>query len=307
MTDHQSFSETASNLRSPLREGANGMLSALARQKMHMKKPGQIRRHGRALAMILLPALLGATAMGENGYETGFETIVKLTTDLHQALEPQQRTALSPTPILLENLTLPYLQTHLVDPTKGLRAVYLSKGCVDLLNYISHAKAIDGSSHGFFDKSMARLAMESGDGGLPDLLANSARNAWSFPIMNRQASHFNQMAGGLMAIELAHVYLGHYQKYAGQLIDARNQPVPLNRVISPGEWHEAVMLGARNGLDCGFAVDGLKLILECIDKMPARPPWRAYFLPDAVTGKDISKINRELEQLQQKAFMSFDK
>src|SRR5437016_7760631 len=154
---------------------------------------------------------------------------------------------------------------------------------------------------------MARLAMESGDQGLPDLMANSARNGWSFPIMNRQAGYFNQMAGSAIGIQMAHVCLGHYQKYAAQLLDARNQAVPLGRVISPAEWREAVMMAARNGMDCGLAVDGLKIFLESIDKMPLRPPWRVYFIPDAVTGKEISRINRELEQMQQKAFLAFER
>ena len=273
---------------------------------MHMKKLPSLKA-GACLfiGLFLLHALLGGNALAQNGYETGFETIVKLTADLQQAVDRQQRPEISPTPVLLENLPIPYLQMHLVEATKGVRAVHVSKGFVDLLNFISHAKAIDAANHGFFIKSMARLAAESGDRGLPDLLANSARNSWSFAVMNSQASHFNQMAGGLIAIEMAHVNLRHYQKYAPQLADARNQVVALNRVIQPGEWQEAVIAAVRLGLDCGLAVDGLKIFFESIDKMPARPPWRACFLPDAATGKEINRINRELERLQKNAFMGF--
>ena len=35
--------------------------------------------------------------------------------------------------------------------------------------------------------------------------------------MNHQASQFNQMAGALIAIEMAHHYLGHYKKYEASL------------------------------------------------------------------------------------------
>ena len=67
----------------------------------------------------------------------------------------------------------------------------------------------------------------------------------------------------------------------------------------------AVLWGAGHGLECGLAVDGLKTIFDSIDKMPTRPAWRIYFMPDDVAGKDITKINRELDQVQKKAFLSF--
>lgn len=239
------------------------------------------------------------------GYETGFETVSRITADLHQALDRSQRPSFYPAAFLLTNLPTPCLQTYpLKEAANPARAVCLSRRYVDLLNFISHAKAIDGVSHGFFVKAMARLALEGGEQ-LPDLQANSIRNSWSFETMNRQASSFNQMAGALVAIEMAHAYLGHYQKYASQLMDAQRHSVPINRVINQAEWHEAVMLGGRHALDCGMAVDGLKIAFESIDKMPARPSWRIYFLPDAIEGKEVNKINRELDRMQKNAFLSF--
>jgi len=238
------------------------------------------------------------------GYETGFETISRITGDLHQALDRSQRPALYPAAFLLTNLPTPWLQAYPVKgATNATRAVCLSRGYVDLLNFISHAKAIDGVSHGFFIKAMARLALEGGEQ-LPDLQADSIHNSWSFETMNRQASSFNQMAGALVAIEMAHAYLGHYQKYGSQT-DSRGHSVPINRVINQAEWREAVMLGARHALDCGMAVDGIKMAFESVDKMPARPAWRIYFLPDAIEGKEVNRINRELDRMQKNAFVSF--
>ena len=276
-----------------------------ATEAMHMKTPIRFFLSAALFVALTSPSLASAEEPALAGYETGFETIVKLTGDLHQALDRKHWPELSTAPILMPNVAQPCLQTSALAGTRDARAVALSASWVDLVNYISHAKAIDGVSRGFFVKAMARLALEGGEKGTPDLQASTIRNAWSFATMNRQASSFNQMAGALVAIEMAHAYLGHYQKYASQLTDPQNQPVPINRVVTHAEWHEAVMLGARHALDCGFAVDGLKMAFESIDKMPARPPWRAYFLPDSVEAKDVGKINRELDHIQKNAFLSF--
>src|SRR5437773_10067643 len=124
---------------------------------MHMKKLSFLKAGARLFIALFVLQALGAKVLAQNAYETGFATIVRLTADLQQAVDRQQRPGLSPTPVLLENLPIPYLQMHLVDATKGIRAVHVSKGLVDLLNFISHAKAIDAANHGFFTKSMARL------------------------------------------------------------------------------------------------------------------------------------------------------
>src|SRR2546425_848506 len=113
--------------------------------------------------------------------------------------------------------------------------------------------------------------------------------------MNHQVSHFNQIAGALIAINMAHHYLGHYQKYASQLVDAQNHSVPINSVLTLEEWREAVLKGARNALDCGLAVDGLKMFYDGLDKMPNRPAWSFYFLPKDA---DVAKIKKDLDQLE---------
>ncbi len=240
-------------------------------------------------------------------YDTSFDTVSRITGDLHHALERKYRPEIHPSPILLENFGVPYLQVHELEGTNKAKAVCISKGCVDLFLFISHAKAIDGVSRGFFVKSLSQLGSDDGTNSVPNLQADSIKNSWSFDTMNRQASYFNQMAGYLVAVEMAHVYLGHYQKYAAQLVDAKKQPIPLNRSITADEWHEAVTLATRHSLDCGLAVEGMKVALEGIDKIPARPAWRIHFLPDSVGSKEISKLNRELDQIQKNAFLSFDR
>jgi hypothetical protein len=254
-------------------------------------------------AFLLLPALARAQGGTAAGYETSFSTIAKLTGDLHHALDRKHWPEVSPAPLLVENPRVPWLETHPVKGNNAVRTVYLSTACVGLFNYMSHAKALDGASRGFFGKAMARLALQTEPGAVPDLQANSVKDPWSLATINVQASYFNQLAGTLVAIEMAHVYLCHYQKHAAQLLDSQNQPVPLNRVISPAEWHEAVRLGARHALDCGFAVDGFKMMLEGLQKMPSPPAWRIYFVPDGIEAKEMTKISRELDQIQKHALL----
>jgi hypothetical protein len=252
-------------------------------------------------ALVLLVAALARAHSDETPkYETGYDAIVKIATDLRQALGPKERQCLDAAPVLLNESAVPSLQpTQRAD---GTRTVQISAGFVDLLNYLSHAKAIDGMERGFYKKSIASLAVRTGEAGLPALpLAN--KDAWSFDTLNHQASHFNQMAGALVAIEMAHHYLGHYKKYASQLSDAQNRSVPINSLLTPHEWHEAVMAGCQNALRCGLGVDGLKFLYEGLDKMPTRPEWTVCLLPNKA---NVGKLRRELERTEKDFFLVSD-
>jgi hypothetical protein len=149
-------------------------------------------------------------------------------------------------------------------------------------------------NRGFLKKYLANLAFESGDRALPELETSFDKKAWAFNTMNHQVSHFNQIAGALIAIDMAHHYLGHYKKYASQLIDAQKNSVPINSLLTQEEWHEAVMKGARNALDCGLGVEGLKILFDAFDQMPTRPAWAIYFVPPHVK---VAKIKRDLDKL----------
>lgn len=245
--------------------------------------------------------LARASDAGKNSYETGYPAIVKLTADLCQALGPKQRHELLPTPVLLQNVSVPYLQPgEYVDGSKTWRAVHISEGLVALLNNVSHAKAIDEVDRGFLKKYAASLALEAGDQPLAELSQITHRKSWEFDTMNHQVSNFNQMAGALIAIDLAHHYLGHYHKYASRLVDAQNRPVPINTLLTPAEWRDAVLWGARNALACGLGTDGLRTIYDCLDKMPTQPAWAVYLRPLQMNS---SKIKKELNELERDFFL----
>jgi hypothetical protein len=112
---------------------------------------------------------------------------------------------------------------------------------------------------------------------------------WTEPVMNDQASFFNQMMGMTMAINLSHHYLGDFDKYAGQMLSGRLGTV--NNFLTPNEWEKVVKAAAVNTLNCAFGTEGAKALFEGIDKMPQRPAWTACIVPQST---DIKKLNNEL-------------
>ena len=250
---------------------------------------------GLALAQSIFAGNVGKT------YETGFPAIARISTDLHDGLDSKFKRQLRPTPVLLENEVMPVLIPNLIsEGSNTIKAVFVSAGFVQLVNNLSHAKAIDHIDKGVFQKYVAALAQETGEKPLKTLPEADNPNNWSFDVLNEQVSNFNQMVGALVAIDMAHHYLGHYEKYAGQIGHADKQAVPITTIVKPDEWHAAVLYGARNALECGLGVEGLKSFYECIEKMPTRPAWTAHFL--GATTK-VSKIKHDLEKLESDFFM----
>ncbi|MCI0745994.1 MAG: hypothetical protein L0Y58_11360 [Verrucomicrobia subdivision 3 bacterium] len=231
-------------------------------------------------------------------YETGFPTIARLSQDLLRALEKEQRNGLVMPPILLENVRTPYLQPgEQIEGKTNHQAVFISAATIDVLNYVAHANAIDRVDPGFLKKAINSLATANGEE-LAALYQPTHHKAWSFNTMNQQASHFNQMAGCLVAIDMAHHYLGHYKKYAKQLGSGKNL-TPLYSVITPQDWREAVLRGSRHALDCALAPEGLIVFYDALSRMPTRPAWSLHFMPPAA---EVMILRLELQRVEARFF-----
>lgn len=234
-------------------------------------------------------------------YETGCQNVTEIGANLCGALDPQRRQQLRAQPVLLEQITAPcVVPGQTTESATEAQTVLFSAGFVQFLNQLSHAKAIEESEKGFVKRFAIALARESGERPLPPLSTPTGQNAWNADTLNYQVGNFNQMAGAFIAIEMAHHYLGHFKKYSAQLTSAAAQPVPINSVITEKEWREAVMKGAKNALDCGYGLEGLRCVFECFANMPRRPPWAAYFIHAKA---DVSKINRDLARLEKDHFV----
>jgi len=257
--------------------------------------------HLRLLTAVWLGALAASptgAAESSNRYETGFTTLQRIAGDLHGALAVEKRGELSNRPVLLENAGTPYLQLQQASSNES-RVLFISQGLIDVLNYVSHAKAVDHVDSGFFEKAVEGLARQK-EMELRELPRPTHTNAWAFNTMNWQMSHFNQMAAGLTAVQMAHHYLGHYKKYASQLGDGKN-PAPLYSVLTPREWREAVLAGSRHALDCALAPEGLVVLYDAITRMPQRPSWAVHVMPP---GAEISILRLELNRVEATFFDS---
>src|SRR5262249_16501450 len=103
----------------------------------------------------------------------------------------------------------------------------------------------------------------------------------------------------LVALNISHFYLGHYKKYSDKLTDDPKTTAVINNLLTQAEWDESLKSGAAHALDCGFGVDGIKALYDCINKMPKRPAWTVYFLPEKA---DVKKVKTQLEKYEKDYF-----
>lgn len=255
-----------------------------------------------AQALLILPLLLQAQPNNSDGlrYKSGYSSMMKLGKDIYTFLKPNQKEVISSQPISIETDMTPFARLLFYeDEPKPIRGVWISAGFIDLVNHVAHAKAIDTIEKGYFQKYIALLAQETGEKELKPLPNDTNPKYWSDDMLNEQLSNFNSIVGIVVGIKIAHHYLGHYEKYKDQLQDANGKPVPINSLLTPKEWEEAVIMGVRNALDAGCTVEGVIPFYEAFDKMKVRPSWAIYFLPD--TAK-FAKMKKDMEKVQKKFF-----
>ena len=259
--------------------------------------------------VLLLGALLpwfAVSASAQTGgsddhrYKTTLKTISNLGLDLQRAIKAPHQEKIQGQPIAVElgEVPLVKLEEYPDDP-KPLPRVVVSAGFIDLINNVAHAKAIDKIQKGYFQKYILSLAQESGETELKPLPNDTDDRFWTDDMINEQYSNFNSIVGIMIGIKMANHYLGHYAKHASQMNAEPEQQRPLNNFLSPKEWDEAVKVGVRNALDAGCTIEGVLPFFECFEKMPKRPPWTAFFVPDSVKYKDVKKT---LEKLQRDFF-----
>jgi hypothetical protein len=254
------------------------------------------------IAAIFLAAALSASADSNppaRAYPSGFSVALDRGDDLSQALPDKFGSGLAPQPIALQPQDVPQI-TPIASRSdnKLLRQVSVSAGFIDLVNHLSHAKAIDRIQPGFFDQYVQNIARSATDDSiqLPDMV--DAR-FWADDVMNDQASYFNQMIGMMVAINLSHHYLGHFDKYAAKMAGPGNKLIPINEFLSPGEWEVSVKAGATDALNCALSTEGVKLLFNAIDQMPHRPAWTEAILPK---NTDIKKLDKELSRYEKDFF-----
>jgi hypothetical protein len=226
-------------------------------------------------------------------YPGDLKVVMKIGSALYDTLDAKYQDALEPSPVMVLPLAAPAMA-----PTENnaSRQVAISTGFIALLDRIAHAKAIDRIEPGYFDQYVAMLGENFGDENPPELPAIDNPRYWSSAIMNEQSGFFNQMVGLTLAINLSHHYLGSYDKYSSAMT---GQFAPINDFLTAEEWESGVKAAAENALECAFATDGGKALFEAIGKMPRRPAWTAYIVPQNI---NIKELNAKLAQYEWQFF-----
>jgi hypothetical protein len=260
---------------------------------------GEIRVFVATIATtVLILAFAGNAAESRGRYDSDYDTLARIAEDLYRALPKDKRAKLLPNVVLLKDIHAPYLQpAEQTKDSTNAQAICVSPALIDLLNYVSHARAVDNVDSGFFNTAIDSLAADKGS---TNFARPSHPKSWDFNTMNWQLSYFNQMAAGLVAVEMAHHYLGHYRKYASQSGDSK-KPAPFYSVLSQKEWREAVLVGSRHALDCGLAPEGLIVLYDAISRMPKRPSWAVQVMPPSA---EVSILRLELKRVEATFFDS---
>jgi hypothetical protein len=236
----------------------------------------------------------------ERTYLPGYSMAMKLGGELREALSQKFFDQVDARPIALQPQDFPLISPVATsDENRVQRQVELSAGFIDLVNHLCHAKAIDKIQPGYFDQYVGILARSCAADPAAPLPSIVEPRFWSENIVNDQLGYFNQMIGMMMAINMSHHYLGHYAKYAAKLAGPTDRIGPINNFLTPAEWDVSVKAGALDALNCALSTDGLRVMFEALDKMPARPAWAAYIAPQNI---DLKKLNKELSRYEEDFF-----
>ncbi|HEX3720488.1 MAG TPA: hypothetical protein VH595_21265 [Verrucomicrobiae bacterium] len=257
----------------------------------------------RNCGVILLAAVFSLACYGSapaRTYQNGFSIVLKLGGELFESLPQKFSSQIDPQAIALQPQDLPVVTPIATTENKKiLRQVSLSAGFIDLANHICHAKAADRVEPGFFQKyvrNLAQITLADPAAPLPQIVDPKL---WTDAVINDQMSYFNQMISFVMAINLSHLYLGHYDKYSSEMIGSGDKLVPINDFLTEAEWDVSVRAAVIDNLNCALATDGTRALFEAIDIMPRRPAWTEYVIPAKI---DIKKLNQQLAQYESDFF-----
>ena len=255
-----------------------------------MNKLALIQSLFAATSLVLVTPGFALTNEPPRCYANGVQVALQIESDLYNALDAKFRDRLKTAPAGTATQEAPATAPKAKDDeNKTPCGVPVSTAFVDLINHIAHAKAIDKIQPGYFDKYMAGLARDTANGKPPVAPNIADERYWTDDVLNDQASYFNQMMGMTMALNLSQYYLGQFDKYAGVIKSGKF--IPINNLLTPDEWERGVRAAAVNSLNCALGSEGSIALFAGIDKMPRRPDWTAFIVPQ---NTDIKRLNKEL-------------
>jgi hypothetical protein len=242
--------------------------------------------------LILVFSVRAEVTVAPRAYESGFTIAVKLGGELYAALPYDYSQQVDAQAIALQTQDLPVVgPISTTEDQRPVRQVCLSAGFIDMVNHICHAKAIDRIEPGYFDRYVRNLSELNVGNPLAPAPKIVSPRYWKDDVMDDQLSYFNQVIGFITAVNLSHHYLGHYAKYAANLTAPGDTLMPINKFLTTDEWERSIRAAAVDSLDCALSTDGPRALFEAIDRMPRRPLWVEYIVPEKV---DLKRLDKQL-------------
>jgi hypothetical protein len=255
----------------------------------NMKKLVQFALAATALASIAL------NAASPDPF-SGFSETIRVGNALYESLDPKRQAGLSPHPIALETEPTPYVRAGGFSFNgQRLKVVVVSTGFVELMRRVAQARAFDAAEPGYFERYLGLLSDTDPAKGIPELPNGTDQRFKTEDLLNNQRTYFAQMVSMVVAVELSHHYLGHYEKYADKLTSDQ----PINTVIKRADWQKSIEMGAENSLSAGYGSESVCVFYAALEKMRQRPAWATYFLPQ---DENVKKLTANLVKLEKKFF-----
>lgn len=256
------------------------------------------------LALTPRPASAGQAAQPEarqNGKydQTDWPVVAKRGREFRETLKPDQLAKISDPPVIVEPAPEPSVM--LQDAGRAGNAwpfVSISTGYVDLVNRFSHAAAIGKLDKGYYRRYLESWAAHPEATTVPPLPQIENPRYWSNRILDEQQTNFGDLVGMSIGVNMAHHYLGHFEKYKARLQRPDGTRVPINEVITIPEFELALKMGVHTSLEHAYGVEGVVGLYEALQKGKVRPAWSILFVPP---GFDLGKGIRDLEK-QRKLF-----
>jgi hypothetical protein len=247
-------------------------------------------------------ALFAASGADPRPYNTGISTILALSRDLYQSLSPSEKAFVPPELISVETSARPSIrpiwqigrsgrsQTVLATPP-----ILISTGFVDFVNQLAHAEAIDQKRRGYLRRYLESVQRDENH--LPSLPDANSPAFWTEDMLNEQQSNFNSIVATIICINLAHLYLGHYQKYAPMLENSSGAPMAINSFLTREEWDESYRWAVRHAMSAGCMIEGVLPFFETLNKIKHRSTWTGFFLPERL---DFATMRKDMVKLQER-------
>lgn len=231
-------------------------------------------------------------------HQTDFSTVSELGADIQRMMKSEHRPLFAKQPVFEDSDVRPLIRpVTRVENGAVQRGVSVSPAMIDLVNNVAHATAINSVRPGYLASYLELLSRNPAQP--PELPDRNNEAFWTTPVLTEQLSHFHQISGFLVALNLAHHHQGYYDDHASKLTRADGSPAPIAAVMSKRHWVKSQRSAVQNCLESGIGMSGMVAFLEAVDGLSGRPEWMDFLVhPDVKLGK----LKHELKVLDGKFF-----